>query len=70
MGDVCVVLEGEIEVRGQPGQTVLQNKHSTMDWRCSSRDRAPALQMQSPEFKPQKNKTPTFLLCSDPAWGT
>jgi hypothetical protein len=28
-----------------------------MDWRCGSSGRVPALQVQSPEFKPQKKKS-------------
>jgi hypothetical protein len=31
----------------------LQNKQSKMDWRSGSSGRGPALQVQSPEFKPQ-----------------
>jgi hypothetical protein len=30
-----------------------QNSQSKMDWRCGSTPRVPAVQVQSPEFKPQ-----------------
>jgi hypothetical protein len=47
----------KIVVRGQPGQIVckthLQNNQSKMDWRCDSSGGAPALQVQSPEYKSQ-----------------
>jgi hypothetical protein len=50
-----------ITVQGQSGEifhlTHLQNNQSKMDWsRCGSGNRVPALQVQSPEFKPQSNK--------------
>jgi hypothetical protein len=46
-----------IMVQGQIGQIVHKTptgKVTTakMDWRCGSSDRAPALQVQSPYFKP------------------
>jgi hypothetical protein len=34
----------------------LQNNQSKMDWNCGSSDRTSALQVQSPEFKPQSHK--------------
>jgi hypothetical protein len=47
-------------VQGQPGQIVhkphLQNNQSKMDWRCGSRTKTPALQVQSSELKPQSNQ--------------
>jgi hypothetical protein len=47
-------------VPGQQGQIVyeahFQNNQSKMDWRCGSRSRALALQVQSPEFKAQSQK--------------
>jgi hypothetical protein len=46
---------GRIEVQGETRQTVcktnLQNNQSKVEWRCGPRDRAPALQARSPEFK-------------------
>jgi hypothetical protein len=36
--------------------THLQNNQSKIDWRCGSTGRAPALQVQSPELKPQSNQ--------------
>jgi hypothetical protein len=52
-------------VQGQPKQIALKtpspNNQSKMDWRSDSRGGAPALQVQSPEFKLQshtKKKTP------------
>jgi hypothetical protein len=35
----------------------LQNNQSKMDWRCGSSSRVAALQVWSPEFKPQYHKT-------------
>jgi hypothetical protein len=52
----------------------LQNNQSKMDWRCGSSDRIPALQAQSPEFKPQshqkkrKKRKETTLRVSQFAW--
>jgi hypothetical protein len=48
-------------VQGQPRQNssrdpISKNKQSWMDWRCGSSGRAPALQMQSPEFKNQSHQ--------------
>jgi hypothetical protein len=49
-----------ITVQGQPQKIVcemppthLQNNQTKTDWRCGSSSRAPALQVQSLEFKPQ-----------------
>jgi hypothetical protein len=45
-----------IAAQGQIGQTVLkaplQNNQSKTDWRCGSGGRVPALQAQTPEYKP------------------
>jgi hypothetical protein len=46
-----------------------KNNQSKMDWRCDSSGRAPALQVQSPEFKAQshlktkQNKNLGCVLC-------
>jgi hypothetical protein len=34
----------------------LQTNQSKMEWRCGSNRRVPALQVQSPEFKPKSNQ--------------
>jgi hypothetical protein len=51
---------GRMGVQGQPKQIVyvthLQNNHSKMDWKCGSSSKAPALQMQIPEFEPQSHQ--------------
>jgi hypothetical protein len=31
----------------------IQNNHSKIDWKCGSSGKAPALQVQNPECKPQ-----------------
>jgi hypothetical protein len=36
-----------------PGDPYLQNNQNKMDWRSGSSRRAPALQVQNTEFKPQ-----------------
>jgi hypothetical protein len=46
---------GRIAVRGHPSKQFarphFQNNQSQMDRRCGSRNRAPAWQVQTPEFK-------------------
>jgi hypothetical protein len=60
-----------ITVRGQPGQIIhkipiYKIMRAKMDWRCGSSGGMPALEVQSPEFKPQshqKKKKFFFCLC-------
>jgi hypothetical protein len=61
MAVILATWEAEIErimVQSRPGQIVqgeLISKitRAKMDWRCGSNGEEPALQVQSPEFKPQ-----------------
>jgi hypothetical protein len=57
-------------VEGQPGQIVHEIPISKwtpeqMDWRCGSRSRAPALQVERPEFKSQSHTKKKSHLTSD-----
>jgi hypothetical protein len=59
MSVIPATWEAEIEkimIQGQPGHIVQETPISKMDWRCGSNSRQSALQVQSPEFKPQSHR--------------
>jgi hypothetical protein len=56
----------EARMGKQSAKSPLQNNQSKMNWRCGWNSRAPALQAQSPEFKPWfDNITTACLWLSD-----
>jgi hypothetical protein len=46
-----IVVKVQARTGKQLRDSISKNNQSKMDWRCGSSGRAPALQVQSPEFK-------------------
>jgi hypothetical protein len=55
-----ILVLGRLRMEASPGKWLLrpyfQNNQSKKDWRCGSTGKAPALHVQSPEFKLQSQK--------------